>query len=69
MTCIVFLLGESLFFYHYVEAKPSINSLVLMSYYGVVLLLLGYQADEAHIIKQYKAIVNRCSSLFFVPLT
>ncbi|KAG1731945.1 outer membrane protein Iml2/Tetratricopeptide repeat protein 39 [Suillus lakei] len=33
--------------------------LVLMTYHGVVLLLSGYQADEAHIIKQYKAIVSR----------
>lgn len=30
-----------------------------MTYYGVVLLLSGYQADEAHIIKQYLAIVDR----------
>jgi hypothetical protein len=30
-----------------------------MTYHGVVLLLSGYQADEAHIIKQYKAIVSR----------
>lgn len=30
-----------------------------MTYHGVVLLLAGYQADEAHIIKQYKAIVSR----------
>ncbi|KAG6911431.1 hypothetical protein DXG01_016528 [Tephrocybe rancida] len=32
--------------------------LVLMTYYGVVLLLSGYQADETHIIRQYKAIVD-----------
>lgn len=31
-----------------------------MTYHGVVLLLSGYQADEAHIIKQYTAIVDRC---------
>lgn len=36
------------------------TSLVLMTYHGVVLLLSGYQADEAHIIKQYKAIVDKC---------
>ncbi|KAG2145027.1 outer membrane protein Iml2/Tetratricopeptide repeat protein 39 [Suillus cothurnatus] len=35
------------------------KELVLMTYHGVVLLLSGYQADEAHIIKQYKAIVSR----------
>jgi len=35
-----------------------LNRLVLMTYHGVVLLLSGYQADEAHIIKQYTAIVD-----------
>ncbi|KAG2150637.1 outer membrane protein Iml2/Tetratricopeptide repeat protein 39 [Suillus bovinus] len=44
-------------------ARNDIHSvfagLVLMTYHGVVLLLSGYQADEAHIIKQYKAIVQR----------
>ncbi|KAG1831847.1 outer membrane protein Iml2/Tetratricopeptide repeat protein 39 [Suillus variegatus] len=44
-------------------ARNDIHSvfagLVLMTYHGVVLLLSGYQADEAHIIKQYKAIVSR----------
>jgi len=35
------------------------TSLVLMTYHGVVLLLSGYQADEMHIIKRYKAIVDR----------
>ena len=34
-------------------------SLVLMTYYGVVLLLSGYQADEKHILKQYRAIVDK----------
>ncbi|KAF8498327.1 outer membrane protein Iml2/Tetratricopeptide repeat protein 39 [Gautieria morchelliformis] len=33
--------------------------LALMSYHGSVLLLSGYQADEAHILKQYKAIVDK----------
>ncbi|THH31109.1 hypothetical protein EUX98_g3069 [Antrodiella citrinella] len=32
--------------------------LTLMTYYGVVLLLSGYQADEQHILKQYRAIVD-----------
>ena len=35
-----------------------------MSYYGVVLLLAGYQADEMHIMKQYKAIVEKVSGRF-----
>ncbi|KAK7443214.1 Mitochondrial outer membrane protein iml2 [Stygiomarasmius scandens] len=43
-------------------AKKDVHSvfagLVLMTYHGVVLLLSGYQADEAHIIKQYTAIVD-----------
>jgi Protein of unknown function (DUF3808) len=34
--------------------------LALMSYYGVVLLVSGYQADERYILKQYKAIVDKC---------
>ena len=29
-----------------------------MTYHGGVLLLSGYQADEARILKQYKAIVD-----------
>jgi hypothetical protein len=29
-----------------------------MTYHGVVLLLSGYQADEAHILRQYKSIVD-----------
>lgn len=35
-----------------------------MSYYGVVLLLLGYQADETHILKQYKAIVDKVAGRY-----
>ncbi|KAF8470491.1 hypothetical protein DFH94DRAFT_771559 [Russula ochroleuca] len=34
--------------------------LALMTYYGIVLLMSGYQADERYIIKQYKAIVDKC---------
>ena len=34
-------------------------SLTLMTYHGVVLLLSGYQADEQHILKQYRAIVDK----------
>ncbi|KAI5986667.1 outer membrane protein Iml2/Tetratricopeptide repeat protein 39 [Pisolithus albus] len=35
--------------------------LVLMTYYGVLLLASGYQADEKHIIDQYRGIVRRIS--------
>lgn len=31
-----------------------------MTYHGVVLLLSGYQADEQHILRQYRAIVDKC---------
>lgn len=34
-------------------------SLALMTYYGIVLLLSGYQADEAHIVKQDRSIVEQ----------
>lgn len=34
--------------------------LALMTYYGVVLLMSGYQADEKYILKQYKSIVDKC---------
>ncbi|KAL0946369.1 hypothetical protein HGRIS_012600 [Hohenbuehelia grisea] len=44
-------------------AKTDVHSvfsgLVLMTYHGAVLLVSGYQADEAHILKQYKAIVDK----------
>jgi len=33
--------------------------LTLMTYYGVVLLMSGYQADEKYILKQYKSIVHK----------
>lgn len=39
--------------------------LSLMTYHGVVLLLSGYQADEQHILRQYRAIVDKC----VIPLT
>lgn len=35
-----------------------------MSYYGMVLLLAGYQADETHILKQYRAIVEKIAGRF-----
>lgn len=39
------------------------SRLVLMTYYGIVLLMSGYQADEKHIVRQYKGIVERSVSL------
>lgn len=30
-----------------------------MTYYGIILLMTGYQADEEHIVRQYKGIVNK----------
>ncbi|OAX38012.1 hypothetical protein K503DRAFT_866467 [Rhizopogon vinicolor AM-OR11-026] len=49
-------------------ARSDVHSvfagLVLMTYHGVVLLLAGYQADEAHIIKQYKAIVSKVDARY-----
>ncbi|CAL1705498.1 unnamed protein product [Somion occarium] len=38
--------------------------LTLMTYYGVVLLLAGYQADEEHILKQYRAIVEKIDNRY-----
>jgi hypothetical protein len=32
----------------------------LMTYHGIVLLLSGYQADEAAILRQYQKIVDKC---------
>lgn len=48
---------------------PTTESLVscrltLMTYYGVVLLLVGYQANETHVLKQYKAIVEKLAGRF-----
>lgn len=34
--------------------------LALMTYYGIVLLMSGYQADGKYILKQYRAIVDKC---------
>jgi hypothetical protein len=34
--------------------------LTLMTYYGVVLLMSGYQADEKYILEQYRSIVDKC---------
>ncbi|KAF9220192.1 hypothetical protein BS17DRAFT_788069 [Gyrodon lividus] len=40
------------------------SGLVLMTYYGVILLVSGYQADEEHIVKQYKGIVEKVSERY-----
>lgn len=56
-TFIQSLLGQSQF--HATEPWLTAISLVLMTYHGVVLLMSGYQADEAHIVKQYRAIVDK----------
>ncbi|SJL17453.1 related to Mitochondrial outer membrane protein IML2 [Armillaria ostoyae] len=49
-------------------AKTDVHSvfaaLVLMTYHGVVLLLSGYQADEAHILKQYGAMIASVSERY-----
>ena len=44
----------------------AIHRLVLMTYYGIILLMTGYQADEEHIVRQYKGIVNQCVIPVFV---
>ncbi|CCL99980.1 uncharacterized protein FIBRA_02005 [Fibroporia radiculosa] len=38
--------------------------LALMTYHGVVLLLSGYQADEQHILRQYRTIVDKVSTRY-----
>lgn len=44
--------------------------LALMTYYGVVLLMSGYQADEKYILKQYKVFVDKYAHAHLhVPLT
>ncbi len=49
-------------------AKTDVHSvfaaLVLMTYHGIVLLLAGYQADEAHILKQYGAMIASVSERY-----
>ncbi|KAI0345249.1 hypothetical protein BDW22DRAFT_1354152 [Trametopsis cervina] len=46
------------------DVHSTFASLVLMTYYGVVLLLTGYQADESHILKQYRAIIDQVEPRF-----
>ncbi len=64
-TSIQSLLGQSRL--HTAEPWLTPISLVLMTYYGVVLLMSGYQADEAHIVKQYRAIVDKRVTLNYAP--
>ena len=33
--------------------------LTLMTYYGAILLFAGFQADEEHIVKQYRAMIDK----------
>ena len=37
-----------------------------MTYYGVVLLMSGYQADEKYILKQYKIFVDKYAHLHII---
>ncbi|EJD00336.1 uncharacterized protein FOMMEDRAFT_159009 [Fomitiporia mediterranea MF3/22] len=46
------------------DVHAVFSGLTLMTYHGVVLLMSGYQADEAHIVKQYKAIVDSAISRY-----
>ncbi|GJJ12064.1 hypothetical protein Clacol_006305 [Clathrus columnatus] len=46
------------------DAHAVFAGLTLMTYHGAVLLLSGYQADEAHIFRQYKAIVNKLQNKY-----
>ncbi|PSR77603.1 hypothetical protein PHLCEN_2v7793 [Hermanssonia centrifuga] len=46
------------------DVHAVFSGLVLMTYYGVVLLLSGYQADEQHILKQYLAMIDHVESRY-----
>ncbi|KAG9313319.1 hypothetical protein JVU11DRAFT_5623 [Chiua virens] len=46
------------------DVHAAFSGLVLMTYYGVILLMAGYQADEEHIVRQYKGIVNKVSARY-----
>jgi len=60
-TYIPYLLGAFFDSFPGVMLISVVNPrLVLMTYYGVILLMTGYQADEEHIVRQYKGIVNKC---------
>lgn len=48
--------GSSYNFFIYLTRSER---LVLMTYYGAILSLSGYQADEVKILAQYKAVVDR----------
>ncbi|KIK79048.1 hypothetical protein PAXRUDRAFT_91897, partial [Paxillus rubicundulus Ve08.2h10] len=46
------------------DVHGVLSGLVLMSHYGVILLVSGYQADEQHIMNEYKNIVNMISDRY-----
>lgn len=52
----------------YAAARDDTHSvfagLVLMTYNGVVLLLAGWQADEAKLVREYRAIVDRTTAKY-----
>ena len=52
----------SLFFFPLELTRRVTFRLVLMTYHGTVLLLSGWQADENHILRQYRAILDRYAS-------
>ncbi len=41
------------------SSLTCLGRLALMSYHGVILNFSGFQADEEHIVKQYRAIVDK----------
>lgn len=41
------------------DVHAEFAALTLMTYHGIVLLVSGYQADEARILKQYDAMVRK----------
>lgn len=41
------------------HARILNTQLTLMTYYGIVLLVAGFQADEARIIKQYDRMLTK----------
>ena len=45
--------------YNFFIYLTRLKSLVLMTYYGAILSLSGYQADEVKNLAQYKVIVDR----------
>ncbi|KLO11975.1 hypothetical protein SCHPADRAFT_876147 [Schizopora paradoxa] len=46
------------------DVHAVFSGLALMTYHGVILNFSGFQADEAHIVKQYQAIVEKLSQRY-----